>query len=224
MSFEAVISAAIVTGRTLVLPSKCPWYLINWGEIRRDESKAALGGRSEFADFFDMGDLGRTIPTITSEEFVRRHRGAGTGLEITETVVPLKEVVEGGMCQSALSKFLRGQAASPSAVVALADERLNPLKSVIRWVGDAKQGMPLPGPDWIAGRNVEQLSVEMVKSKVLHFPMEHDKNWRWLGQNAAWWLFESRQAEELMFKALRDGFHYRSEVFAFARFFASLPF
>ena len=45
---------------------------INWGPLARD--KDDLGGLSTPGDFWDIDDLKRLMPCITTEEFIERER------------------------------------------------------------------------------------------------------------------------------------------------------
>lgn len=68
MSFENVVVLAAATGRTLVLPPDQPLYL-----LKNDPQRV----ERNFVDFFDMYSRGfrSRVPTITTEEFIRREGG-----------------------------------------------------------------------------------------------------------------------------------------------------
>ena len=69
--FEYVAVIAAMTGRTLVLPPRKPWYLINTGQIHNGQA----GGATDFDDIFDIPTLRSVIPVITVEEFIREASG-----------------------------------------------------------------------------------------------------------------------------------------------------
>ena len=75
MGFEYVVTFALLTGRTLVLPPPVGWYLLDWGPIARDTG-GATGGVSDFFEFFDLADLKRAVPTISTAEWIERAAGA----------------------------------------------------------------------------------------------------------------------------------------------------
>jgi hypothetical protein len=97
LGLEQVVLAAIVTGRTLVLPPKTGWYLIDWGPIQRDNK---IGGKSRFHDFWDIPDLKKWIPVLEAEDFARKVRsahadgGTGDGAEVLKQLVVPKPNVE----------------------------------------------------------------------------------------------------------------------------------
>ncbi|MFT5573192.1 MAG: hypothetical protein ACI9FR_002125 [Cryomorphaceae bacterium] len=66
LAFEYVAVLAAITGRTLVLPPRSSWYLINFGPLP-DEHK---GGTSEFADFLNIAALKTSIQVLSTSEFI----------------------------------------------------------------------------------------------------------------------------------------------------------
>jgi hypothetical protein len=69
MQFEYMVLMAAITGRTLVLPAPSPWYLINWGPIKREGD---FGGVSQHGEFFDLDALKQYINVTTTDEFIRQ--------------------------------------------------------------------------------------------------------------------------------------------------------
>jgi hypothetical protein len=68
--FEYVAVLAAITGRSLVLPPRSPWYLINFGQLP-DEHK---GGTSEFSDFLNITALSKAINVLSTDEFIEIER------------------------------------------------------------------------------------------------------------------------------------------------------
>lgn len=64
--FEYVVVIAAITGRTLVLPPKSSWYLINHGPM----PKELQGGFTHISDLYDIDALAKVIPVINTEEFI----------------------------------------------------------------------------------------------------------------------------------------------------------
>jgi hypothetical protein len=64
--FEYVAVLAAITGRTLVLPPRSPWYLINFGPMP-DEHK---GGTTELSDFLNIIALKKAIKVLSTNEFI----------------------------------------------------------------------------------------------------------------------------------------------------------
>eukprot|EP00443_Scrippsiella_acuminata_P023779 CAMPEP_0115361734 /NCGR_PEP_ID=MMETSP0270-20121206/102351_1 /TAXON_ID=71861 /ORGANISM="Scrippsiella trochoidea, Strain CCMP3099" /LENGTH=218 /DNA_ID=CAMNT_0002784301 /DNA_START=133 /DNA_END=786 /DNA_ORIENTATION=- len=73
--FEVVLAAALLTGRTLVLPPSRGWYLINWGpQTRNKHTEDTKKSTSLMSHFFDIAQLRKFIPVITTDEFLERER------------------------------------------------------------------------------------------------------------------------------------------------------
>merc|ERR1719506_966851 len=69
MEFEFAVALARVLGRTLVLPEKAPWYLIDWGNIQvgpRPQGQQT----SDYGDFWDLDSIrAGGVPVLTMEKF-----------------------------------------------------------------------------------------------------------------------------------------------------------
>jgi hypothetical protein len=76
MAFEWFVTVAWLTRRTLVLPPRHPWYLIDNGPIAvaaMKTSGSAGGGErvSDYCDFFNCDALRASVPVVRAEDFVR---------------------------------------------------------------------------------------------------------------------------------------------------------
>jgi len=97
MGFEHAILIAWVTGRTLVLPSASPWYLLDFGPMKRDppnggRSPGPPGHESEenqkvssYTLFWDIEELKMGIPVISQDEFI-------TKMSLPEEFLGMKEM------------------------------------------------------------------------------------------------------------------------------------
>ena len=74
IALEWFVTVAWLTRRTLVLPPRHPWYLIDNGPIAVKEMKTTGGGGervSDYCDFFNCDALRAAVPVIRAEEWVR---------------------------------------------------------------------------------------------------------------------------------------------------------
>jgi hypothetical protein len=85
LGFEVVVLAALLTGRTLVLPPACGWYLIDFGPMGRKLSADGIthtyedpGTMSKIEDFWDFDALDAMLPggCITTDVFIEKERAA----------------------------------------------------------------------------------------------------------------------------------------------------
>lgn len=70
MAFEAFYVAAVVTGRTLVLPPACRMYLLDRGPItlfKKNRSSVSM-----YTDYFSQEAMEERVPIITTQEFIKR--------------------------------------------------------------------------------------------------------------------------------------------------------
>jgi hypothetical protein len=159
-----------------------------------------------------VNDLAKVIPVITTEEFMKRHRTATSknGVVVPDTVT-IRDMQTDKRCTSIFSKFLTTEPAG----VALAGPTFNPIQNVVFWhsITAVKQTKMYPSDKFLAGRGTMELTEKQLNSEVLHFAMLSEKNHRYLGQVASLWVFEKTEWEKQLFRALRDGVHYKEEVF-----------
>ena len=213
---EVVLGAALLTGRTLVLPPARGWYLINWGPKKRDQSGSDnSGATSSISDFFDVNDLKKYIDVITTEEFFNRERQR-FGIPARFTA---QNIAHGNSPD--LQPFDKWWRAQNKHVAVMAE--WNPMASVIMWpskaavkASNALGRLPQNGQAFLAGRREQEYTRAQKEADVLLFPMDYTKGWRFLGQIASWALF-AQQAQDKVFKGFfRDGVHYVPEVYEVA--------
>ena len=83
LSFEYIVLQSLLTGRTLVLPPPCAWYLLDHGPMKRGVK--VHHGVSRYGEFWDIDALRRNVvPVITTAEFIRREQAR---LGISSSVV-----------------------------------------------------------------------------------------------------------------------------------------
>ena len=82
MAFEGFVVAALLTGRTLVLPPRCRFYLLDRGTIATYKKRRDTV--SWYPDFYDIVHLRGAIDVITTDEFIVR--------EATRLAIPAKFV------------------------------------------------------------------------------------------------------------------------------------
>lgn len=68
MAFEYFVLSAALLGRTLVLPVRCGWYLIDWA------GDWATNTVSTYSDFYDIEHLNRVVPVATTLDFVETQK------------------------------------------------------------------------------------------------------------------------------------------------------
>merc|ERR1719510_1360143 len=73
MGFEYSVIMAWITNRTLVMPPTTGWYLIDWGPLARMKTEDT-SQVSSFGDFFDMSDLAKLVPIMTTAEFIDKFK------------------------------------------------------------------------------------------------------------------------------------------------------
>lgn len=81
MALEYFVQLAKRSGRTLVLPPKEGWYLIDWGPMNKNSEKSGealrmIDGKKEssYEEFWDVEALGRAIPVLSAKAFYERRR------------------------------------------------------------------------------------------------------------------------------------------------------
>ncbi len=185
----------------------------------RNSACALQGGTSLIADFFDVDDLASVLPVITTEEFMAQHRKdtSPDGIVVPDTVT-LESMKIDKRCHSPFTRFIR---TAPG--VALAGPGMNPITNVVFWknISSVKKANMYPPPSFFSGRSSTELVEAQINSRVLHFAMESEGNERYLGQVASMWAFENADWEKQMFRAMRDGLHYKEEIFDVAARVAS---
>jgi hypothetical protein len=85
MVFEYVVSYALVTGRTLVLPPASGWYLLDWGPMGKKKMKGSghaadihefyrTDHLSTYGEYWNTKALCKLIPCITAEAWLEKER------------------------------------------------------------------------------------------------------------------------------------------------------
>jgi hypothetical protein len=200
-----VVAAAVLTGRTLVLPPGRGWYLINWGPVAGTGADTQL---CRFSDFYDVASLKGVVDVMTTAEFLEKER-ARLGIPLAFSA----DTVDGGNSADLqpFDRWLRGKAAVA--------KDWNPFDRILYWPSiravEQRAAGPVPAA-MTAGRSPHEYSALERASPILHFPMDYKENWRYLGQVAGMAAFEDPAQERVLHAALRDGLRYSDEVYAAA--------
>lgn len=154
--FEYVVVLAALTGRTLVIPPKSEWYLINTGPMPKEK----MGGTTEFGDIFDLDALAKAIPVISTAEFIQR---AATHLDIPEQFQDQQQFNENHTeTNPAWSTWLLNNSEIPA---------WNPYDTVI-CIPDIESALhgPHMNENYLDGRTPVELSARMNAAPVIYFP------------------------------------------------------
>jgi hypothetical protein len=114
MGFEYVVELAIRSGRTVVLPAKEGWYLLDWGPLNAhgaDEEWIKPGTSSSFEEFWDIKDLSRHVPVISATEFYKR---MAKTQDVSGTVDPATLPVVNAPDKSSWKTWLQKHGTAPS--------------------------------------------------------------------------------------------------------------
>ncbi|KAH9251137.1 hypothetical protein BASA81_011036 [Batrachochytrium salamandrivorans] len=88
MAFECFVLVAKLTGRTLVLPPRARFYLLDSGPIKLFRKPNQTSSSSSYGDYFDLDALrtGGEMEIITTDEFIARMRIANPPRDATPNV------------------------------------------------------------------------------------------------------------------------------------------
>lgn len=213
MAFEYVAILAAVTGRTLVLPPAQPWYLLHHGPAHA----GAHGGSCGIGDIFDIDALSRSVPAITTAEFIRVERAR---LDIPESVAEPEGAVA------------NGAAPAPSEELSRWKNWLFDSACVIPW-SPYESLICVPGVEavmrkgrltepFVDHRELVAFTPAMQEAPVIHFPTRPP--YRQLGQVAAMLACNDSELEANTRRLLKHRARYVPRVFEVAaKLAASLP-
>lgn len=197
LAFEYVAVLAAVTGRTLVLPPKSPWYLINVGPMP-EEFK---GGTTEFADLFEIAALRKAIPVITTDEFIDR---AKTHLDIPDEFANQQEWDENlKPYNQKWKEWLLDNTEIPG---------WNPYNTVI-CLPDIKsaQNGPHLNERYLDSRKQVEFSAWQQAAPVLYFPS--NKEYRSLGPVATMFASSDETLPILARRLIKHHIRFRKDIF-----------
>ena len=240
IAFEYVVLLAAVLGRTLVLPPATGWYLIDWGPMGPKKVKAGstvrefvqTGHLSEFSDFFDVEALSKLVPVLTTAAFLERER-MRLQIPAEHTATSVRGSVNGD--PHPWRNWLRH-----NTVWANIDPRAGGHQQAVVWPTKEALKRRLANPMQAArvrallqGRR--PLSLEEIPkyrdARVIHFPIAPPYNvhfggwvppaaktsgnfeWRYLNPPASGVVFGEQRMDVAAHRLLRDGVHYRRELF-----------
>jgi hypothetical protein len=197
MAFDYVVVLTALTGRTLVMPVKSPWYLLDIGPIP-DEHK---GGTTEFDDIYNIQALAKAIPVISTEQFIQI---ASSHLEIPKEFQNSEAF--NGENNGAWRDWLLESAEIPG---------WNPYDTVI-CMPNIKAAMVGPHMDdaYLDGRTPVEFSAWMNAAPVLYFPST--KKYRSLGPVATMLAGSDDTNPILARRLLKHHIRYSDEIFGLA--------
>ncbi len=158
--FEYVAVLAVVTGRTLVLPPRSAWYLLNYGPMPEKHK----GGTTGFDDLFDLAALKKVISVIDTHEFIET---AESHLQIPEIFSNQQSWAESLLeTTQEWREWLLDHCEIPA---------WNPHDTVICWpdIELAEDGPHLHG-DYLADRKPVEFSAWALSAPVIYFPSNAD--------------------------------------------------
>jgi len=198
--FEYVVVLAAITGRTLVLPPKCSWYLINNGPIPEQH----FGGVSQLSDFYDIDALARAIPVISTEEFIEQ---AHRHLSIPDK---FRDQVED---EQSAQEFAAGWKAWLGENTEIPG--WNPYDTVIAVPNmESAQSGPHNDETYLDGRSFVEFTAVHNAAPVLHFP-SNEKH-RSLGPVATMLASNDEELPMLARRLLKNHVRLRTEIFDLA--------
>ena len=201
MALECFVVVAKLTGRTLVMPPKARFYLLDTGHITTFDARKARhasksGGVSGYDDYYDLDDLRRGgLDVISTEEFLARERD--------------------GLAAELLSK-LAAQDVPGAAPPAHNGHHtpyflaLRELSSVRIWPSGPRSDDAFASRDPAKWR--EAGSVDGKPTPILHFPVHISKGMRYLSGAPALMSGASHEADAFARAFLRRRLHYRADI------------
>ena len=210
LSFEYIVLQALLTGRTLVLPPPCGWYLIDHGPMKRGAK--VHHGVSRYGEFWDIDALRRNVvPVITTADFIRREQARlGISASVAASVAAYSDANDK---HTAWKEFLQNSAAAQSVP-------WDPSANVVLYPSEAalRRRGALCAVCGYEGRRTarDYASANFRDAIVLHFPMLRRRGCRYLAQIASAVAFATADAAIAARTALRDGVRYRGAIFAAA--------
>jgi len=200
IAFELYIVVAWLTNRTLVLPPRRGWYLLDFGPQTRMKVQDQ-SGTSEYSDYFDITDMRRGVPVMTMKDFMDKH---GKEFELDPHFAD--EV--GG--RTGNRNWINWKNKHWSDVSPAWD----PYEHSIFWPTiDSVKDIDRKRLD---NRKKIEISKELMDSKVMNFASCKGKGYRYLGQIANWVQYADRGKQLEQFRLVRDSMHYVERVFEIA--------
>ncbi|GBG26449.1 GDP-fucose protein O-fucosyltransferase 2 [Hondaea fermentalgiana] len=186
LAFEVFVVAAKVTGRILVLPPRCRWYLLDRGPITTF-AKRREGQTSGYEDYYDFSVLSKQVQVISTEEFLRR--------EAARMGIP---------------EHLVREASHPQAV------SNGHHTEYFLWLRESPDALIWPsGPSYKRDFDIFNPDIEIhSETKVLHFPMHVSRNLRYLSGVPAFFDHKPRAiaAHQAVRKFCRETFVYAPHI------------
>lgn len=183
IGFEHAVIMAWMHKRTLVLPPAQPWYLLDFGPMKRDPPKGE-SGKSNYDMFMDIEDMKKSIAIITTDEFLKREKDSLN--------VPAEYLSGIDGKNEALNKWMD----SHDQFMKIS---FNPIEnavchpSVAEYQASADLGSQAGGKSgllarasMIDARKLKEFTADHAAKKILHFPScKGGPDFRYMGQTGA---------------------------------------
>jgi hypothetical protein len=200
LAFEYVVVITALTGRTLVMPPKSPWYLINYGPMPED----LKGGTTQFSNIYNIEALRQALPVISTGEFIKQ---ASEHLNIPQIFQDEQDTIDREPRDlQAWKNWLLENAEIP---------KWNPHDTVICLpsIDQAKTG-PHFSESYLANRRPVEFSVWMKAAPTLYFPSTD--NLRSLGPVATMLASSDDHIPTIGRRLIKHNVRYRDEIFLLA--------
>lgn len=210
MQFEFLVVIAAITGRTLVLPPAAPWYLINWGPIKRE---ADIGGVCSYEEFFDINALRRYIKVISTADFIQQQQQLEIPSEFTEFTSEIPGI-ERAVDRRELRQQWKIWLANNARLMPW-----NPLHNLVYYpdISAVMNSTNRPDARFIDSRTAVCFDAEINKSPVLYFPADVESGYRQLGQLSRLVAFADEKDARGIRMLLKQGLRYAPQIFSAAQ-------
>jgi hypothetical protein len=200
LQFEIIAILAHLTGRVLVLPKPQAFYLLH------------MSGRRGMSDYFEVEDLAKAMPVITTEQFLEAVKA-----DVVAKLTPEAQSQLAAACP--LNDWN-----CPNAGMRAAAEQLPGLVQIPKWnaldgtlvvgglaAASARKEAPRWPPPGQQGRHTYEYTAELAASKVLHFQMQHPE-WRMFGHEEQFFYFANAAAHTYYHRFMREHVHLRDDI------------
>ncbi len=196
MAFEVFVLVAKATGRILVVPPQCRFYLLDRGPITAFDKKTAerKSQTSTYEQYYDFKILQKHVRVITTEEFFRR------------------EALTMGISSEKAQRWAKPQKESNGHHT-----------DYFLWLREQPFVEIWPSGPQVRGKfNLEKNPSTNILSKVLHFPMHVSKNLRYLSGIPALLTHVQPSTRLAVMEFVRAGLVYATHIYKAAEIYVRL--
>mmetsp|Transcript_4693 Transcript_4693/g.8826 ORF Transcript_4693/g.8826 Transcript_4693/m.8826 type:complete len:544 (+) Transcript_4693:89-1720(+) len=210
MGFEHAVIMAWLTRRTLVLPPKAGWYLIDFGPFARMKPEPSADRVTGYGEFFDIEHLRAAVPVITTEEFRNRE---GLHLGLSQELMDLDLKTTEGI-NTWVQWLKRGEDDANRVNLPWA-----PLSNVVYYPSieaveaQFPEGVP---KEFVHHRKRVEITSDIADKQLIVFPACRGEEFRYLCQVNTIVAFADEALSRSYKRMLRDNVHYQRIVFDIA--------